>query len=97
MTVRKYGVDYPRQFDCRYCGRHVAVDVPKDGEKWDQRSVFCSHHCERQFWRDVTRHPTHLTNYVSFSMYKSGENRENKMSSIEQVKKELRDYEKNSR
>lgn len=23
MAIRKYGVDYPRQFDCRYCGRHV--------------------------------------------------------------------------
>lgn len=34
-------------FDCRYCGKHVYVDA----QNGDKRTVFCSHECEKKWWR----------------------------------------------
>lgn len=41
----------PREFDCRRCGQHVAVT-----ERSDRRTVYCSAHCEREFWRHRSRY-----------------------------------------
>ena len=40
-----------RQFDCCQCKRLVLVT-----NKRDQRTVFCSRTCERNYWREVTKH-----------------------------------------
>ena len=75
QVANKYGLVFPREFDCRYCGRHVVVPID---DLTDKRSVYCSARCERQFWRFVTKkHPTHLTNYPSEQCYRWIEEHEN--------------------
>ena len=39
------------EFDCACCGRHV---VTEEGTS-DRRTRFCSHSCEKKYWR----HPPH--------------------------------------
>lgn len=84
MTT-KYGLHFPREFDCRYCHRHISVGV--DDLK-DRRSVFCCAKCERQYWRETTRHPTHLTNHDP-GMYQWAEKVENKRDSVENLVKDV--------
>lgn len=47
------GMEILREFDCKNlrCKRHVVVV-----EKRDKRTSFCCPQCEKQYWRDVTRH-----------------------------------------
>ena len=40
----------PREFDCRHCGEHVVVT-----EHSDRRTVYCCQHCEKQYWREMTK------------------------------------------
>ena len=53
---RKYRKDssIPREFDCKYCGKHVVVTNPKD-----RRRVYCSSHCEKQYWRKASKNQLH--------------------------------------
>lgn len=41
------------------CGRVFVTGDRADG-KPDKRTRFCCAECEKQHWRDVTRHPQHL-------------------------------------
>lgn len=56
------------------CGRAFVIGDRQDG-KPDRRSRFCCAECERQHWRDVTRHPrkagtgTPMTNWHSAREY----------------------------
>ena len=38
------------------CGRVFTIGDREDGRR-DRRTRFCCADCERQFWRDATRHP----------------------------------------
>lgn len=38
-------------FVCRTCGKSVDIY-----DRHDKRTVYCSHACERKYWRDVTKH-----------------------------------------
>ena len=57
----------------------------------DRRSVFCCAKCERQYWREVTRHPTHLTNHDP-GMYQWAEKVENERDSVENLVKDVEAY-----
>lgn len=63
----------PREFTCPVCGKVVEVTDP-----FDVRTRFCCAAHERKFWRDATRHPTHLTDYASAAEYFSRERSENR-------------------
>ena len=84
----KYGLPYPREFYCRYCRRYCYISAH---DLSDQRSVFCCAQCERQYWRETTRHPTHLTNHDP-GMYQWAEKVENERDSVENLFKDVEAY-----
>ena len=45
---------FVREFWCRWCGTHVTAD-PMMGDK---RTVFCSHACEKKYWKKPKRYGT---------------------------------------
>lgn len=54
----------PRMFECRECG-HTVVAIPPV----DKRTVYCSHQCEKAYWRRVTkRKPTALTVNMAWAL-----------------------------
>lgn len=64
----------PTVFVCRNCGSTVRTEGGTD-----KRTVFCSHDCEKQYWR----HPpeakrSQIRNYCSASQYASWEKWSNK-------------------
>lgn len=85
----KYGLPYPREFHCRYCHAYVYISA---NEIDDHRSVFCCARCEREYWRKVTKHPTHLTNY-GHGKYQAIERRENKRDGVEALENDIKVYE----
>ena len=60
------------------CGRVFVVGDRQDGKR-DKRTRFCCAECERQHWRDMTRHPrkagagTPMTNWHNIQEYASYE------------------------
>lgn len=56
----------PRIFECAWCKKWVVIDNSNMTAPVDKRTRFCCAHCEKQWWRKETRHPTSLTN-----MYKA--------------------------
>lgn len=68
MTKEERLAKYPSiTFSCAWCKRTVTTDST---EKVDKRKRFCCAKCERQYWRHVTRHPTHLTNKLEWEVFK---------------------------
>ena len=62
---------YPaRSFQCACCGTRVSIVA---GNARDMRTKFCSHQCEKRFWRHPTgkRVPSNnrMQTYRSFSEY----------------------------
>lgn len=74
---RKHSIqdNYPViEFNCSKCGRHVITD----GTPKDKRTRFCSHECEKAYWRHPPyEHDTSLTNFHSVGEYLSWERRTN--------------------
>jgi hypothetical protein len=68
MTKEQRLKKYPSlEFECSWCGDLVITD---SSERIDKRSRFCCARCERQYWRKVTRHPTHLTNLYAYQVFR---------------------------
>ena len=64
------------------CRKTFTIGDRNDG-RIDKRERFCCAACEKQYWRDVTRHPkpervTHLQQFHSAEEYASYERRTNK-------------------
>ena len=53
----------PRVFECRECG-HTVIAIPPV----DKRTVYCSHQCEKAYWRRVSKKPTALTVHYAWEM-----------------------------
>jgi hypothetical protein len=70
------------------CRRVFAVGDREDG-RIDKRTRFCCAACERQYWRDITRHPRTAGNgapmqlFHSLQHYSSYERRTNDMKQAE--------------
>lgn len=45
-----YTVPVKRHFNCRCCNKHVDIF-----DKSDKRVVFCSHQCEKNYWRKESK------------------------------------------
>lgn len=45
-----YTVPVIRNFDCRYCGKHIDIF-----SREDKRVVFCSCYCEKTYWRKKSK------------------------------------------
>lgn len=51
--------------------RKVFVIGDRYNGKKDKRTRFCCAACEKQYWRDVTRHPAKATNGTAMQNYHS--------------------------
>ena len=79
VAYRKRNPDAARQhfpivtFNCSQCGHTVVTDGLRD-----RRTRFCSHECEKKFWRHPHwEHSTTRTNFHSVAEYASYERRTN--------------------
>ncbi len=45
-----YTVPVKRHFNCRCCNKHIDIF-----DKSDKRVVFCSHQCEKKYWREKSK------------------------------------------
>ena len=71
LTQQEIEERYPvREFECANCHRKVVTDNSMGYKGIDKRTRFCCAHCERQYWRKVTRHPTHLTNMLKWEAFR---------------------------
>ena len=71
LTPQEIEERYPvRKFDCAYCHRNVVTNNATGYQGIDRRTKFCCARCERQYWRKVTRHPTHLTNMLKWEAFR---------------------------
>ena len=61
-------------FECSMCGRTVVTDP----ERKDKRTRFCSHECEKKYWRHPPyEHETSRQNFRSVEEYGRYEQRTN--------------------
>ena len=82
MSGRAITLPNGTQVECanRRCRRTFIIGERRDG-RMDKRTRFCCAACEKQHWRDVTRHPakagngTAMTEFHSAAHYASWERR----------------------
>ena len=71
LTQQEIDERYPvREFECANCHRNVVTDNSNGPQGIDKRTPSCCDNCEKQYWRKVTRHPTHLTNMLKWEAFR---------------------------